>query len=125
MSHSRFVVVFTMCAALAMGALPAYAAKSPGALPQTSVEPSFGAPLTRQMTLLASAFPHRSVSIGNRLFFPEAAYVKMKTGEIPDPARDWQDRLFDFFVLDIAAYRDRLYFEATTTFIRVEANPRI
>src|SRR5665213_897452 len=124
MRRSRFVVALTLGATLTMSALPAFAAKGPGSLPQTNVEPSFGAPLTRQMTLLASAFPHHSVAIGNKVFFPESAYVRMKTGEIPNPAGDWQSRLFDYFVLDLGAYRDRLLSTTNTTFVRVEANPR-
>ncbi len=123
MSRRRIVVVFTMCAALTMGVLPAYGATSPGSLPQTNVEPPFGAALTKQMTLLASAFPHRSTTIAAKVFFPEAAYVTMKTGEIPNPSGDWHDRLFEFFVLDIGAYHNRLFSRATTKFIRVEANP--
>lgn len=119
----RVVVVLALSCALTSSALPAYAAKSPGALPQTSVEPSFGAPLTKQMTVLALSLPRLSVSRAQTVFFPETAYVKMKTGEIPSPASDWQNRLFDFFVLDMGAYRDRLYLRATSTFLRVEANP--
>jgi hypothetical protein len=124
MKRSRFVVVLTLGAVITMSALPAFAAKGPGSLLQTTVEPSFGAPFTKQMKLLASAFPHHSVAIGNKVFFPEAAYVSMKTGEIPNPAGDWQSRLFNFFVLDLGAYRNRLFSTSDTTFARVEANPR-
>ena len=123
-TRSRFVVALTLGAATALSALPAFAAPSPGSLPQTTLEPSFGTPLTKQMTTLASAIAHHSVAMGNKVFFPEAAYVRMKTGEIPSPAGDWRSRLFSFFVLDLGAYRDRLFATHHTTFVRVEANPR-
>jgi hypothetical protein len=118
------MVALFVIAVSTWSAVPANGAKSPGMLPQTSVEPSFGAALTTQMTLLASTFTHLSAPIALKVFFPELAYVKMKTGEIPAPASDWQGRLFDFFILDIGAYRDRLSATPGATFVRVEANPR-
>jgi len=38
------------------------------------------------------------------LFFPEAAYVRMKTGHLANPSADFNDRLLAFYRLDFAAY---------------------
>lgn len=42
------------------------------------------------------------------VFFPRSAYLKMKTGVIPNPSGDYSDRLVAFYRLDIAAYHDYL-----------------
>jgi hypothetical protein len=57
------------------------------------------------------------------LFFPEAAYVTMKTGRIPAPASDWTDRLWAFFVLDVGAYHRQLLGHGAAHFVRVVVNP--
>ena len=106
-----------------MPAVGSFATSNPGSLPQTGAEPSFGAPLTHQMQILATAIKTDSSTLGETVFFPGTAYVNMKTGEIPAPASDYVDRLIAFFKLDLAAYHERLYTRAVTTFVRVRANP--
>jgi hypothetical protein len=101
----------------------AAATSNPGELPQTTAEPSFATPLTHQMQILATAIKTDSPNLGETVFFPSAAYVNMKTGEIPAPASDYVDRLIAFYKLDLEAYQERLYTRAKTTFVRVRANP--
>jgi hypothetical protein len=43
-------------------------------------------------------------TLARRVFFPEGAYVTMKTGAIPNPTSDYRNRLLAFYDLDIAAY---------------------
>ena len=74
------------------------------------------------MTTLVRAIKHDSTTLGATVFFPEPAYVAMKTGAIPYPSNDYQHRLVSFFDLDLAAYRQRLFVGARTTFVRVDAH---
>ncbi len=120
MIRSRWWVALALVAT-SIASAPAGAATSPGSLPQTHVEPSFGVPLTREMTLLASSLAG-STDVARRVFFPEPAYIRMKTGKIAEPASDWRNRLYGFFLLDVGAYHRRLA-TSHTTFLRVEANP--
>jgi len=60
-----------------------------------------------------------------KTFFPEAAYVQMKTGEIPAPSRDYVDRLLAFYRLDIVAYHQKLIGSTGATFLRVNANAHL
>jgi hypothetical protein len=94
-------------------------------LSQTSVEPSFGAPLTAMMRQLFSAISANSPGPAMSLFFPRGAYVFMKTGLIPNPSADYEHRLIAFFNLDIGAYHQLLTGRPRTTFVRVNANPRL
>ncbi len=110
-----------LVAALAPAA-PA-AGAPPGRLPQTRVEPSFAAPLTRSMARLAAAIASDDPAHALAVFFPEAAYVRMKTGRIPDPAADYADRLVAFLRLDVAAYHALLDAGAPARFVRVVADP--
>lgn len=103
-------------------AVVAPANASTGSLPQTRVEPSFGAPLRAQMRQLVRAIKDDSPAIGATVFFPEAAYVTMKTGQIPDPTSDYVERLVALFDLDLGAYHRLLFTGSTTTFLRVEAD---
>jgi hypothetical protein len=117
--------MLAIIALVASSILPATVARGtgdPGSLPQTTAEPSFGAPLTRQMQTLVTAMKTDSLNLGETVFFPRTAYINMKTGEIPAPASDYADRLIAFFRLDLAAYREQLYTRAATTFVRVRAN---
>ena len=79
--------------------------------------------MAAQMRKLATAIRTDSINLGETVFFPRTAYVNMKTGEIPAPASDYVDRLIAFFRLDLAAYHDRLFARAVTTYVRVRANP--
>ena len=80
----------------------------PGLLPQTTTEPSFGGPLHAQMATLFSALVANEPSLGRPVFFPESAYVSMKTGILPDPQADYTNRLIAFYNLDVAAYHAQL-----------------
>jgi len=76
-----------------------------GLLAQTQVQPpSDDASLTQRLAPLWSAIQTNSLSAGLPLFFPESAYVKMKTGRIPNPSGDYRSRLVGFYALDLAAY---------------------
>jgi hypothetical protein len=81
------------------------------------------------------AIPSSIVSLGQRLFadmtsgqlgdartlfFPEAAYIAMKTGQIPDPRADFENRLWAFFTLDFNAYHAYLG-SVPATLLRVAA----
>jgi hypothetical protein len=52
-----------------------------------------------QRNSLAAAMP---------AFFPESAYLKMKTGQIPDPTTDYEYRLIASYRLDIQAAHNLL-----------------
>jgi len=80
----------------------------PGTQPQTQDEPSLGAPLTRQMTTLFSAITSNTQAQAMTVFFPESAYLQMKTGVLPNPAADYQSRLVAFYDLDLTAYHQHL-----------------
>jgi len=105
-------------------ALPAQGA-TPGQLPQTGREPSFAIALTNEMRLLVRAISTNSPAIGQEVFFPEAAYLQMKTGVIPAPASDYVDRLVAFYRLDLATYHDKLFAPTASTFLRVNANAHL
>ncbi len=118
-------VALLLVGAAALVASPANGATPPENLPQTNVEPSFAAPLTHQMQTLFRAIRHDSTTLATTVFFPESAYLRMKTGVIRAPAGDYVTRLEYFYFLDLAAYRRRLVAGATSTLVRVEANARL
>jgi len=98
----------------------------PGRLPQTRVEPSFGAPLTAQLQTVWGAIVADSPAAGRSAFFPESAYVKMKTGRIADPVSDYKWRLVAFYDLDVAAYHAHLGAQAATAkLVAVRSNPAL
>ncbi len=92
------VLVATITTSTPLGATP------PGNLPQTPIEPSFTIGLTSQMRTLWQAISVDSPTIGERVFFPREAYLRMKQGQIVNPATDYSNRLIALFNLDIAAY---------------------
>jgi hypothetical protein len=97
-----------------------------GRLPQTRREPSFGLPLTAQMQTIWSAIVADSPAAGRPVFFPESAYVKMKTGRIADAVSDYTWRLIAFYDLDLAAYHAHLGAHAATAkLIAVRSNPAL
>jgi hypothetical protein len=97
-------------------------ASGPGSLPQTRAEPTFGAPFHAQMKQLFRAIKNDSTQIGATVFFPEAAYISMKTGEIADPTSDYVERLIGLYDLDLKAYHQKLFGGAATTLVQVTAN---
>ena len=102
--------------------LGATSASSSTPTPQ-STKPAFGASLAARMATLWRDIALDSVPLGEKLFFPESAYVAMKTGRIPSPASDYVDRLIGFFRLDVAAYHAYLFAHGAVTFLGINVNP--
>ena len=75
------------------------------------------------MGALFRAIQLDSLPLGAALFFPEAAYVAMKHGEIANPRSDYVDRLVGFLRLDISAYHAYLTSRGRATFDGINANP--
>ncbi len=75
---------------------------SPGSLPQTGALPSAVTPqFDAEMAALWRGVVTGAVGPAMPAFFPEAAYLQVKT--IADPAADYQDRLVAEYAADIAA----------------------
>ena len=118
----RRLTTIALATALALSfAVPAQSATQVQ-LPQNNREPSFDAALTNQMRILVRAISNNSPAIGQEVFFPEDAYLQMKTGVIPAPASDYVDRLVAFYRLDLATYHDKFFTPTSATFLRVDAN---
>ena len=100
------------------------ATAAPRHTPAQTVEPAFGPDLTRRMALLFHDIVKDAPASAAGLFFPESAYVAMKTGRIAAPASDYQFRLVAFFRLDLAAYHSHVLANGPATFVGVNANPR-
>ena len=72
---------------------------------------------TSLQTMLAplwTAIVSGSVDPALTVFFPQNAYLQMKTGVLADPVSDYADRLIAFYRLDIAAYHETLGPAAST-----------
>lgn len=121
----RLATTLLGAVALAVSFVAPAQGATPGQLPQDNHEPSFGAPLTNEMRLLVQAIASNAPLGAQGAFFPESAYLQMKTGEIPAPASDYVDRLVAFYHLDIAAYHVKLFHPTSATFLRVNANARL
>jgi hypothetical protein len=103
--------------------VPSTTTTDPGLLPQTSVQPPIDASLQTTMAPLWSAIVVGTPTASLPGFFPENAYLQMKTGELPDPASDYTERLVAFYSLDIPAYHQALGTGASTArLLDVEAN---
>lgn len=75
----------------------------PGTLPQTNQFPAAGtAQFNAEMAALWQGIVTGSVTPALPAFFPQSAYVQLKTG-IADPAGDWENRLVADYALDIEA----------------------
>jgi len=81
-----------------------------------------GASLTSRMSTLFHDIALNSLLHGEKLFFPESAYVTMKTGQIPYPASDYVTRLIGFYRLDLTAYRSYLLSRGPATFLGINVN---
>ena len=99
-------------------AAPTTTTIDPGSLHQTSVEPSFGAPLTHQTNALWTDLRTNSVARARSLFFPRSAYLEMKIGLLPNPSADYAERLIAFYDLDVAAYHRYLLTGGAPTLLR-------
>ena len=75
----------------------------PGKLPQTMQLPASTDPqFTAEMQGLWQGVVEGSATPALSAFFPESAYVQLKTG-IGNPAGDWQNRLVADYTLDLGA----------------------
>jgi hypothetical protein len=75
----------------------------PGTLPQTNQLPAANTPqFTAAMQALWNGVVQGSVQPALPAFFPQSAYVQLKTG-IDDPGGDWTNRLVADYALDIEA----------------------
>lgn len=94
---------------------------SPGALPQTTTEPSLlttpGSDLSIVMDRLWNDILANNTRDADQLLFPEQAYVKLKA--IPYPVSDYVGRLQYLFNLDILTYRSFLLAKGTPELIKV------
>lgn len=115
-SVTVFALVALSCAASAPGA-----AATP-THPTQSTEPSFGASLNSRMSVLFHDIALDSLPQAEKIFFPESAYLAMKTGLIPSPATDYVDRLIGFLRLDLAAYHTTLLSHGPSTFLSVNVS---
>ncbi len=93
---------------------PTTTTTDPGLLPQTATEPPVDASLETTLAPLWTAIVSDSMDPALTVFFPQSAYLQMKTGVLPDPASDYTDRLIAFYRLDIAAYHQALGPAAST-----------
>jgi hypothetical protein len=87
---------------------PTTSTTDPGRLPQTPTEPPMGKALQVRLTPLWAAIVSRSFTEARSEFFPESAYLAMKTGVLQTPASDYTGRLIAFYTLDLTAYHDAL-----------------
>jgi hypothetical protein len=98
----------------------------PGRLPQTRTNPGTGPGLNAEMRTLWSAIQTDNAGLARTVFFPESAYLKMKTGVLGNPASDYTGRLAAFYTLDLAAYRAHLGTDpARATLTAVHADPAL
>jgi hypothetical protein len=118
-----------LIAVLIIAVLPLLTATSASSSTSTSIptpqttQPPFGASLNARMAALWHDLANDSLTSGEKLFFPESAYVAMKTGQIPDPTSDYIDRLIGFFRLDLAAYHSYIFAHGAASFVGINVNP--
>jgi hypothetical protein len=108
--------------ASALATSPAFATRAPRATVSQNVEPPFGRSLEGRMAALFADINRGPFTSAARLYFPESAYVAMKTGRIPSPATDYRDRLAAFYRLDLLAYRDYIRADGPATFLGINAS---
>ncbi len=94
-----------------------------GALAQTAAQPSAtAAAFDAEMRATWQAIRTGDVSLAAPAFFPQAAYLQLKT--LPDDASDWRYRLVEHFDLDIAAAHRQLGTDASAaTYVTVIMPP--
>jgi hypothetical protein len=93
---------------------PTTSTTDPGLLPQTAAEPPVDASLQTTLAPLWTAIVSDSVDPALAVFFPQTAYLQMKTGVLAYPASDYAGRLVAFYRLDIPAYHQALGPAAST-----------
>lgn len=117
-------VVRGLAVTFAMSLVVAQVAGASSTATSQGSEPAVGPPLSARLSTLFHDITLDSLPLGERLFFPESAYVAMKTGRIGNPASDYVDRLIAFYRLDLTAYHDFLLTRGPVTFVGINANPR-
>lgn len=112
------------CALVALACVPGAAVSSAAPTHNIqSIEPPFGAALNSRMSTLFHDIALDSLPQAEKVFFPESAYVTMKTGQIPSPDTDYVDRLIGFLRLDLGAYHATLFSRGPSTFLGINVNP--
>lgn len=92
---------------------PTTTTTDPGTLPQTTELPSAADPrFASEMTALWDGIVSASVAAALPAYFPESAYVQLKT--IAAPTADWTNRLVATFGLDVGAAHALLGPDAAT-----------
>lgn len=71
---------------------------------------------------LFTAIDTNNVAAANRLFFPESAYLRMKTGRINNPSSDYVNRLAAFYTLDVRAYHALVVGPQPATYVRTDVD---
>ena len=101
--------------------------QDPGTLPQTPTEPpTDNASLQARLAPLWNAIQTNSLTLGESVFFPESAYLQMKTGVLTNPGADYQSRLIAFFALDLVTYHDYIGPQQLSVKLEsVNANPQL
>jgi len=107
---------------LALGTWSLTAAPAPAG---AEAAPSLHAVVTQLGPTLFRAIATDNLPLARSLFYPESAYVALKTGEIPSPVSDYADRLLAFFTLDLRAYHQLLLGHGPVRFLRTEVNPQL
>ncbi len=99
----------------------------PGLLPQTTAEPSTDpVTLATRLAPLWKSIQYDDAATGATIFFPESAYLQMKTGAISAPASDYQNRLVALFTMDLGTYQQALGTPpASAVLTGVEVDPSI
>ena len=99
----------------------------PGLLPSTSDEPPTDvASVSSRMAPLWTAIQTGSLSTGMTVFFPESAYLRMKTGVISNPPADYQNRLVALYNMDLGVYQVALGSSpSSAAFVSVGVDPKL
>jgi len=118
---ARSVAALALAVLPGLGVLTATGASSSTTIPQTT-EPPYGASLDARMATLWHDIALGSLPLAERLFFPESAYVAMKTRRIANPTSDYVNRLIGFFKLDLTAYHSYLFTHGAVTFLGTNVN---
>ena len=106
---------------------PATTTTDPGLLDQTTTEPPTDTPsLTGRLGPLWTAVQTGNLATGMTVFFPESAYLRMKTGVLPNPSGDYRSRLVALYNMDLGTYQAALGTPAASArLLTITADPTI
>jgi hypothetical protein len=98
-----------------------------GTLPQSDAQPPMdSAALVSRFSSFFQAIQGDNHAEAMATFFPESAYLQMKTGVLANPASDYQGRLVAFLDLDLVAYQQALgQPPSAATLTTMNANPSL